>query len=115
MVCHKKEKVAVIDYDEATCKIEKTIYADNSGANQPDLLNKMIPIKYENDNWVYADIHEKWYDYDNKEWANAVVLNSDVAKNIGDTITDDDIALWYVWIPRYKYQLFNANNEDMDE
>jgi len=85
-------------------------YKDNSGANTPDLLANMIPIKYENNNWVYADVKEKWYDYDTKQWANAIVLNSGVTKNIGDTIAENEIALWYVWIPRYKYQLFNANN-----
>ena len=70
----------------------------------------MIPIKYDGSNWVYADTSESWYNYDNKEWANAVVLNDGVNKNVGETITEDEIALWYVWIPRYKYQLFNADN-----
>ena len=85
-------------------------YTDNSGANKPELLDNMIPITYDGTNWVYANTTEAWYDYNNKEWANAVVLNSDVSKNVGDAITEDEIALWYVWIPRYKYQLFNANN-----
>lgn len=40
----------------------------------------------------------------------AVVLNSSVIKNIDDTISENQIVLWYVWILRYKYQLFNANN-----
>jgi len=90
-------------------------YKDSSGANQPDLLANMIPIRYDGTNWIYADIKEKWYDYDNKEWANAVVLNSGVTKTVGDIITEDEIALWYVWIPRYKYQLFNANNGSVNE
>ena len=95
--------------------VKETEYLDNSGANKPELLDNMIPIKYDGTNWVYADISEEWYDYDNKEWANAVVLNSGVSKNVGDTITEDEIALWYVWIPRYKYQLFNANNGSVPE
>ena len=78
--------------------------------NAPVLDTNMIPIKYDGTNWVYADTSEAWYNYDNKEWANAVVLNSGVTKNVGQTITEDEIALWYVWIPRYKYQLFNADN-----
>ena len=89
---------------------EEEYYVDNSGANQPLLLNNMIPVKYDGTNWIYADIKEKWYDYDAKEWANAVVLNDGVSKKVGDTITESEIALWYVWIPRYKYQLFNADN-----
>ncbi len=90
-------------------------YQDNSGANKPELANNMIPIRYNGSNWVYADTTEEWYDYDSKEWANAVVLNNGVSKSTGDTITEDEIALWYVWIPRYKYQLFNADNGSVDE
>ena len=90
-------------------------YVDNSGANAPELVNNMIPVRYNGTNWVYVNIKEEWYDYNSKEWANAVVLNSDVTKNVGDTISEDEIALWYVWIPRYKYQLFNANNESVEE
>ena len=80
--------------------------------NKPELLNNMVPIKYENDNWIVADVNEKWYDYDSKEWANAVVLNT--AKNVGEIVNESDIDLWYVWIPRYKYQLFNANNGSVE-
>lgn len=90
--------------------VERNYYADNSGANTPDLLTNMVPIKYENNRWVYADIKNKWYDYDNKEWANAVVLNSGVTKKVGDPIEESEISLWYVWVPRYKYKLFNAAN-----
>ena len=88
-------------------------YADNSGANMPELLDNMVPIKYENNNWVVADVLQEWYDYDAKEWANAVVLNT--TKNVGEVVTEDDIDLWYVWIPRYKYQLFNADNGSVNE
>ena len=107
--------------DDEECSVTPPIeepeedYADGSGANAPELDTNMIPIKYDGTNWVYADTTEAWYNYDNQEWANAVVLNEDVTKNVGDTITEDEIALWYVWIPRYKYQLFNANNGSVDE
>ena len=90
-------------------------YKDGSGANKPELASNMIPIKYNGSNWVYADISEEWYDYNSKEWANAVVLNNGVSKSVGQTISESEIALWYVWIPRYKYQLFNANNGSVDE
>ena len=90
-------------------------YRDRSGANRPELLENMIPIKYDDNNWIYADIYEEWYNYEAQEWANAVILNDSVTKNVGDTITEEEIALWYVWIPRYKYQLFNANNGSVQE
>ena len=56
---------------------------DKSGANVPKLTNNMIPVYYDETNsvWRKADknnsIEEyKWYDYDNKMWANAVTINS---------------------------------------
>ena len=107
--------------DDEECSVTPPIeepeedYVDNSGANAPELDTNMIPIKYDGSNWVYADISEEWYDYNSKEWANAVVLNSGVSKSVGQTISESEIALWYVWIPRYKYQLFNANNGSVDE
>ncbi len=101
--------------NELNDEVFELAYRDRSGANRPELLSNMIPIRYDGTNWVYADINEEWYNYETQEWANAVVLNSGVVKNVGDTITESDIALWYVWIPRYKYQLFNANNEGVAE
>ena len=88
----------------------KKTYKDNSSANMPILFKNMVPIKYENNKWIIADLGQKWYDYDAKEWANAVVLNSGVTKNVGDEVTEEDVALWYVWLPRYKYTIFNGNN-----
>ena len=83
--------------------------------NAPELLNNMIPVKYNGSNWVYADVSQEWYNYDKKEWANAVVLNSGVTKSVGQTISESEIALWYVWIPRYKYTIFNGNNGNVSE
>lgn len=60
---------------------EETTYTDNSDANSPKLLNNMIPIKHDGSNWKYADVSQKWYDYDAKEWA----INSGVSKKVGDT------------------------------
>ena len=96
-------------------KVKSTMYVDNSGANSPELLDNMIPVYYDGTNWIYADTKKEWYDYDKKEWANAVVLNSGVTKNVGDIVTEDEIALWYVWIPRYTYTIFNGNNESVAE
>ena len=93
----------------------KSYYTDNSGANKPVLYNNMVPIKYEYEKWIVANTSEKWYDYDAKEWANAVVLNGGVTKNVGDEITEDEVVQWYVWIPRYKYTIFNGNNGSAKE
>ena len=76
----------------------------------------MIPITYDGSKWVKADeygAYNNWYDYDNQKWANAVMVTSskrDTYMNagIGTEVKEADILAYYVWIPRYKYKLFNA-------
>ena len=87
----------------------------------PVLAEGMIPIKWNGSNWVKANStnsNNDWYDYVNKKWANAVMVNATSRDNYmnadeGTTITEDDVLAYYVWIPRYKYQLFNVNSEEM--
>ena len=89
---------------------------DPSGANRPVLAEGMIPITYDGSNWVKADeygAYNNWYDYGNQKWANAVMVTTakrDTYMNadVGITIPENDILAYYVWIPRYKYKLFNA-------
>ena len=91
---------------------------DKSKANKPVLAEGMIPIAYDGSKWVKADNNNEdeanqWYDYQNKMWANAVMVTStkrDTYMNagIGTEVKEEDILAYYVWIPRYKYKLFNA-------
>lgn len=83
-------------------------YTDSSGANKP-VLGNLIPIVRDGASWKYADVTKKWYDYNNYEWANAVVLKDGVIKSKGHTIENSDIQLWYVWIPRFEYKLPSAS------
>ena len=92
---------------------------DTSGANTPDLVDGLIPVMYNGSKWVKADSSNsnetyKWYDYDNKLWANAVLVTSTNRSayqnaSAGTTITESDILAFYVWIPRYKYKVWNIN------
>ncbi|MBS5778926.1 MAG: hypothetical protein KIC82_05720, partial [Acholeplasma sp.] len=103
---------------QVTIKVKDvfTLAVDNSGANKPVLYTNMIPVVYDGTKWLYSDgTQTNWYNYTDKQWANAVVLNSGVTKNVGDEVTEEDVALWYVWIPRYKYTIFNGNNESVSE
>ena len=89
---------------------------DPTGANRPVLAEGMIPITYDGTNWIKADeygAYNNWYDYGNQKWANAVMVTSTkrdtyMNANAGTTIPENDILAYYVWIPRYKYKLFNA-------
>ena len=90
-----------------------------------ELAQGMIPVKFDvAGNAVVADTNSEWYDYSNHEWANAVLVNCAdstikskyfdsnnkvLASAVGKTISMDEIMQMYVYIPRYKYQLFNAN------
>ena len=56
------------------------VSGDNSGANSPDLVQGLIPVKYDESSstWVKADSENTngtWYNYDNKLWANAVLVS----------------------------------------
>jgi len=94
----------------------ETLEGDPSGANRPVLAEGMIPITYDGNKWVKADKngdYSNWYDYGNQKWANAVMVTTakrDTYMNadVGITIPENDILAYYVWIPRYKYKLFNA-------
>ena len=101
-------------------------YTDNVIAEAPELAQGMIPVKFDDaGNVIVADTHAKWYDYSNHEWANAVLVNCAdnaikskyfdsnnkvLASAVGKTISMDEIMQMYVYIPRYKYQLFNAED-----
>jgi hypothetical protein len=118
-------KLQVNEYKEAT-----QFYADATGASVPELYQGLVPVKYDaSGNTVVADIYDEWYNYSTHNWANAVLVNcaDSTIKNkyfdanmnilssaVGTTITDSDILQYYVWIPRYKYLLWNAENGSSD-
>ena len=81
-----------------TMTSKKTFLKDN-------VINSTL-IKADNTN-------NNWYDYENKMWANTVMVKTEkrdkyMNAKVGTEIKEDDVLAYYVWIPRYKYQLFNA-------
>ncbi len=103
-----------------TSTIERIIIIDPNivGANEPELQDGMIPIKWDIDKktWIKADaenIEESWYSYDRKLWANAVLVKQSGIKSrdyymeagIGTPILESDILAYLVWIPRFKYKI----------
>ncbi len=97
--------------------------------NKPELTPNLLPIKVE-DGKIYpiSSDSDEWYDYDNGKWANAVTLKEDVRANYfdeyGNQLTDidenasisiDNINTMWVWIPRYKYTIFNYNADGKKE
>ena len=83
----------------------------------PVLKGDLIPVilsQDATDGWkvTYADTKEEWYKYAESRWANAVRLIAEPSGEyeVGDVIDHDDISAYFVWIPRYKYKLFNMGN-----
>ena len=131
------------DYEQNTTsqtfKFKVNIYAyntkqlDTSGANEPELTDNMIPVYYDKTSdtegvWRVADKNNKdenykWYDYNDFMWANAVTVKENGTKtrseylnaSTGTEINMEDITTMWVWIPRYKYVIFNGNNETSEE
>ena len=112
--CIKKYEDGYMSYYCLTDK--QKLDEDPTGANRPVLAEGMIPITYDGSNWIKVDkygTYNNWYDYGNQKWANAVMVTSATREtymnaDVGTTIPENDILAYYVWIPRYKYKLFNA-------
>ena len=90
--------------------------------SRPELVSNMIPVVYEDGEWKKADINSKWYNYSEQRWANAVLVREWKGNEIGSksrydyleapsgtSILESDILAYFVWIPRFRYQLFNSN------
>ena len=112
--------------DNATKKIKCGVYFVTGSLIDVELYQGLIPVTYNSSgDVVVADTNTKWYDYSNHEWANAVLVNcadstikskyfnadmSLKSSAVGSTISMNEILQMYVYIPRYRYKLFNANN-----
>ena len=99
----------------------RTIEGLDVKVNEPVLLDNMIPVYYDEQTGTWRKASQnnlegtyKWYDYADKMWANAVTV-SEVNRSTylsapeGTEIAMSDINTMWVWIPRYKYTIFNAN------
>ncbi len=79
----------------------------------PVIKENLVPVTIaDNGEVTYANTQKKWYSYENKEWANAVILVDSPSKEYqeNDIIPESDIESYFVWIPRYKYQIFDEGN-----
>ncbi len=90
---------------------------ENVAAPNLGIDGKLIPITLSDDGkaTVVSEDEPNWYDYCNKKWANAVILNDGVDSQkypVGSQIEDTDIESYFVWIPKYKYRLWNVHVTD---
>ena len=98
------------------CNIDfKGPYKENIlNGTDPVLSDNLVPVTLADDGTVTkADTYSEWYSYENKKWANAVILaDSSKTYNNGDIIPEDNIESYFVWIPKYSYQIFNLGDTD---
>ena len=113
-------KVFIALYSGEKKKFDRVPNYDNSCANKPELYSNMIPVTYKDGNWVVADTSNSnkdnlWYDYSNQKWANSVVVvDGNKYTNEGMKIDSNDVLANMVWIPRYRYKLWNVEEEIAD-
>ena len=73
------------------------------GVNTPVIKENMELVKWDStQNKFIPDETNSSYDYNNQEWANAVV-------------TIDGVESYFVWIPRYAYKITYNNKEDISQ
>ena len=98
-----------LDYNDLSLPSNGNLFEEIFTVNTPELDNNMIPVIYENNNWVKTN-EVNWYNYDKGEWANAVTVSSStrdtyLSADVGTVINMDDIETMWVWIPRYSYTI----------
>ena len=118
-----KDATGVWDYESWTLKIRNVTqsrtkcqinfvsrYSESIlNGTDPVLKEGLIPVIIENDGTVKkASLGWEWYKYTEQRWANAVILNDETEVYYdGDVIPEDAIESYFVWIPRYKYKIFD--------
>ena len=78
----------------------------------PIIKDNLVPVTISDTGVVTkADTTKKWYSYRDKVWANSVILkDKSVAYKNGETIPESNVESYFVWIPKYSYQLFDLGN-----
>ena len=104
------------DSKKIRCNIDfNKIYSESIlNGTDPVLSDNLVPITLADDGTVTkADTTTDWYSYENKKWANAVILSDNTQTyNNGDIIPEANIESYFVWIPKYSYQIFNLGETD---
>ena len=94
--------------------------------NAPMLDDGMIPVVFDTSSGTVvktvSSTDSAWYNYSNQEWANAVLVKESGTQtrayykaNPGVEINQSDILAYYVWIPRYKYQIWDLSNSASEQ
>ena len=114
------------DWPQRTAKTSpsETCQAGNTNSSCLVTLDKnMIPVKYTgsttNAQWTsVADpeaANSGWYDYANKQWANAITVKPEALskyRGVSKVVDQADILGFWVYIPRYRYKVLRYSSSD---
>lgn len=90
----------------------KFIYIDKIlNDTDPIMADGMIPVQISDNGSVKtANLKDDWYNYSKQKWANTILVKeSSRSKYVGledVTVSQSDILAYYVWIPRFKYEIW---------
>ena len=115
-----------VDWTNRTAKANpsETCQAGNTNSSCLVTLDKnMIPVKYTgsttNAQWTsVADpeaANSGWYDYANKQWANAITVKPEALakyRGFSKVVDQADILGFWVYIPRYRYKVLRYSGSD---
>ncbi len=115
-----------VDWTNRTAKANpsETCQAGNTNSSCLVTLDKnMIPVKYTgsttNAQWTsVADpeaANSGWYDYANKQWANAITVKPEALakyRGFSKVVDQSDILGFWVYIPRYRYKVLRFSGSD---
>ena len=96
-------------------------YMDGVIATPPQVFEGLVPVTIDDSGETkgtirVADKNSAWYNYAEHKWANAVIPSEEARrKSAGEIRSMDEIQQMYVWIPRYRYKLWNAEYGVSDE
>lgn len=121
-----KDIYVIVKYKENGYHSDDTVYKFDMffefreilSVTHPVLDNTgMVPVVINDNGSVYtvSEYDSTWYDYDDKKWANAVLVKSDGSQtrsyylnNPGVEVNSSDILAYYVWIPRFSYKIWSG-------
>lgn len=103
-----------IEYENKILDVELNGELKTNGTI-PVLDDGMIPVKIADNGKVTTTSPNdpNWYNYNEKEWANIVLVRdsrSDYKNSFGIQVDLEDILAYYVWIPRYRYRVWTDSN-----
>ena len=94
----------IVDYDENLIPVIYVGYDGNGGGHWESLTKSEITSNTDN-----------WFNYTNKQWANAVTVTKDSLskyQNKHTTIDNNDVLGYWVYIPRYAYEVQRRDATD---